>query len=71
MYSCLRSLIFRKGRNTINETNIRMNATKLESNETKLSLINPKEKAQIRETINKYNIVVINILELKVTENNG
>lgn len=69
MYSRLIFLIFKKGRNTINEISKRMNATKLESSETKLPLINPNEKAQISETINKYSIAVKIILELKVTKN--
>ena len=68
IYFCSTSLILRKGRNTINEISKRMNATKLESNETKLPLISPNENAQIRETINKYSIMVTRILELKVTK---
>jgi len=48
--------IFKNGRNTINEMKSRKSATKLESIDVRFVFINPNEKAQINDTIIKYNI---------------
>jgi len=57
--------ILRKGIKIKNEISSLINATKLGSKPVKLPLINPKEKAQMKETIRRYSIESLYILKQK------